>query len=273
MTKNCPNCGNTVRINARFCERCGFHFPEQNMQGDNEATQMINMPQQGMQPQQQPPYQIVNTNPRDTHGGGGRNDSMGNYHPENRDKNKNNMVILATIAAALVIVALVIWVFVFGSDQQEPSYTNNQPAPVETPAPEITTTSPAMPASSAQSETAPAATTIPETPQMVYNGKMYLKGTVNGKYGVTMMLNLRSGTGKYCYTKYGPKNSMELSIDNLVDENNPTDIDLREFDPDGMYCGEWKGTIKNGVFSGTGIYLNKRMPFSLKVISPSQSPY
>lgn len=36
--------------------------------------------------------------------------------------------------------------------------------------------------------------------------------------------------------------------------------------PQGEYCGSWSGTFRNGIYSGTGDYLGKTMPFYLTQI-------
>lgn len=107
----------------------------------------------------------------------------------------------------------------------------------------------------------------------IHNGIIYLKGTINGKYKVNMVLDLNSKTGKYCYDKYGTKKSMILEITNYVDPRDPHRIVMDEYDPDYVYCGEWSGYYENGVFSGNGLFHDKSMPFKLERCSRAESLY
>lgn len=117
----------------------------------------------------------------------------------------------------------------------------------------------AAPAETAQ----PAAIPAPvEKPALPTSGKLTFTGKINGKYAVRVTINTNTGTGSYYYTKYGPGNSMSLQITSFTGSH----ISMNEYNPQGEYCGSWSGTFRNGIYSGTGDYLGKTMPFYLTQI-------
>ena len=91
------------------------------------------------------------------------------------------------------------------------------------------------------------------------SGVINLKGKIDGKYAVHVRLNLSSGTGSYYYDKYGSSNTMTLKITN----SSPDYFVMEEYNKKGEYCGEWRGTLANGVYSGTGSFVGGEMPFYL----------
>lgn len=93
------------------------------------------------------------------------------------------------------------------------------------------------------------------------SGVINLTGKIDGKYPVHMTINLSTGNGSYYYDKYGSSNKMTL----LVTENSSGNLKINEYNSDGQYCGEWRGRISNGVYSGCGTFMGGEMPFSLKV--------
>ena len=66
---------------------------------------------------------------------------------------------------------------------------------------------------------------------------------------------------------------MSLSVSYGGSPDNPSWINMTEYNPDGEYCGDWNGSYHNGSYTGTGTYLGKTMPFSLKLVNKSQTPY
>ena len=92
---------------------------------------------------------------------------------------------------------------------------------------------------------------------------LHLAGKIDGKYAVHMELNLKSKRGTYYYDKYGSSNSMVLSVEDY-DPSISSKLVLKEYNKDGKYCGEWKGVLQNGQYTGEGIFLGNTMPFVLQ---------
>ena len=92
---------------------------------------------------------------------------------------------------------------------------------------------------------------------------LHLAGKIDGKYAVHMELNLKSKRGTYYYDKYGSSNSMVLSVEDYDPSISPKLV-LKEYDKDGKYCGEWKGVLQNGQYTGEGTFLGNTMPFVLQ---------
>ena len=212
-------------------------------------------------------------------GGGGGNNGYypgpgGNMQPNNN--NKMMLYVIIGILAILIVVGLIVWL-VTRSNEPERIYVQAPGTEVVGQTGDMTTAAPATDTAQVAAEAATEVAVVEEKPKeekpQIVNGKMYLKGKVDGKYGVAMYIDLNSGTGKYCYTKYGAKKSMRLSVSSTGPVNNPSYITMSEYNPDGEYCGEWNGTYSNGKYSGTGQYHGTYMPFSLKLVNKSQTPY
>lgn len=92
---------------------------------------------------------------------------------------------------------------------------------------------------------------------------MYFSGTINDKYEIHMYLDLDSRSGKYYYVRSGSSNCMELQIKEIMEFDDQTIITMEEYNPAGDLCGEWRGTITEGTFTGHGEFLGKIMPFEL----------
>lgn len=97
------------------------------------------------------------------------------------------------------------------------------------------------------------------------SGKVYLKGKVNGKYGVHVCLNMDSYTGTYYYDRYGPSNPMTLDIESFDGSH----LVMSEYNKYGEYCGTWSGNIRGNKYTGSGVYNGKNMPFNLTVSTAS----
>lgn len=88
-------------------------------------------------------------------------------------------------------------------------------------------------------------------------------GTINGKYGVVMELEIDGSyvSGYYYYTKYGPGNRM--SVSGYLDDDSGR-LEMDEFNPDGERTGDFSGLITPYSYSGTfHNYQGKTMTFSL----------
>lgn len=94
----------------------------------------------------------------------------------------------------------------------------------------------------------------------------YLKGTVNGKYSVKMYIDPRNMRGRYYYDRTGSvNNAMELELTSFRESGDDYVIEMDEYSPKGEYCGHWSGKITpEGVYSGSGDYHGKTMPFYLE---------
>lgn len=103
-------------------------------------------------------------------------------------------------------------------------------------------------------------------------GKMFFKGKIDDQYAVSMAVDFENETGRYCYDKYGPSNSMNLVVEYLGSYS-PYRLVLYEYNSDGEYCGRWEGYIEDGVYSGSGYYNGNYLPFRLYMCPRSDTPY
>lgn len=262
--KWCAHCGTPLPFTAKFCNKCGFQsisnnirLPERNEAANNVTAPRVptnSNPQAHLNPQnsqnshspENPPA------PRNIEQPVNPEYKVSDVADFDYPENNHNLKIILYGVFTFILLAIIgggIWLYIsedkaFKNDIQKTSWKKND------------NSEPVM----EQTEIAQSAGSL--------NDIVYLQGSIDGKYDVSMMLDFKNKTGKYCYDKYGPSNSMTLQIL----EHKDNSIKLNEYS-NGNYCGEWFGEIVNGHFVGRGTFLDKKMPFDLSIIAPSASTY
>lgn len=101
----------------------------------------------------------------------------------------------------------------------------------------------------------------------------YFNGFVGKNLAVQMRVDFSLGTtGKYCYEKYGPSNSMTLQIISFSESD--YHLVMNEYTPDGEMTGTWDGYVCEGTYCGTATFKNGRtMEFYLDEVPAEQSVY
>lgn len=210
--------------------------------GDDENTVVMGGPQ-GSGGRATPPPQIPNP-------------GQGPWTPAPAPKKNNTLIkVIIGVGAAIItmiIVAVVVFLCLVDWDDNKRSHgEESQDTAV---------------AVEEMAETpAPAAEAASAKPYYPTHGTLTFTGKIDGKYKVSMTINTENRSGSYYYTKYGPKNKMSLYITSFSGSGDgPYYINMDEYNPDGEYCGEWRGTLKDGVYKGDGTYNGRYMPFKLQ---------
>lgn len=270
----CPNCGNELPVNAKFCQHCGTKIQPQKHCARCGAMLPFNAKfcEKCGAP--------VTVEPQDTT----RRPTGKAFDPRATRSSHKMLISLLGLALLLAIFGIAFWYYIDKSNTKpKPTieiYADNDVVE-ETTAQVKDILVEEMPEKKSRKEerhhpeiykSSEAPAEAPARTSSHYDnynsGIIYLKGKVNGKYPVNMKLNLDRSSGEYCYDKYGPTKSMEL----VITYHSGNQISMDEYSK-GNYCGEWNGTLKNGVYSGTGTYHGKDMPFKLYVCDPSESSY
>ena len=212
--------------------------------GGDENTVVMGGPQ-GSGGRATPPPQIPNP-------------GQGPWTPAPAPKNNKTLIkVIVGVGAAIIttiIVAVVVFLCLVNWDDDKKSHreeSQDTAVAVE----EVNE----IPAPAAEAPAAPA------KPYYPTHGTLTFTGKVDGKYKVSMTINTENRSGTYYYTKYGPKNKMTLYITSFSGSGDgPYYINMDEYNPDGEYCGEWRGTLKDGVYKGDGTYNGRYMPFKLQ---------
>lgn len=263
--KFCTHCGSQLPDDASFCSKCGTRQPEnshisQNQQyqsapGPSGSKPTLIMPPEGASR----PTQIAPP------------PSQRRPAPRPGDGNNKKLLYAVIAVVAVLLIGGGVWIFLdrmAQGNRHSKSYSFNYNSENEGGSDYTGPTAYASSKNKTENKETVVAAEDPR-PSINYNGVNYLKGKIDGKYKVNMVLDLGSYSGKYSYDKYGPKNSMTIS----VEEKSGNYVVLEEYNKHGEYCGEWRGTLKNGRYKGTGTFNGKDMPFDLTIISASESPY
>lgn len=97
---------------------------------------------------------------------------------------------------------------------------------------------------------------------------VYLSGTIDNKYPIHMILDLNQRDAVYFYDRYGSSNLMGLRITQLRDiGNNLLLVVLEKPVHDDTPVEMWYGNLNNEGFTGSGEFLDKELPFELRVDS------
>ncbi|WP_300646102.1 hypothetical protein [uncultured Duncaniella sp.] len=98
-----------------------------------------------------------------------------------------------------------------------------------------------------------------------------LEGKINAKYGVHMILDLKSLTGGYYYDKSGVDNYLTLKIHSYNPASGQMTVD--EFNNKGEMTGEFSGTLTDEGFSGHAKFGEKTMPFNLGICRDASAKF
>lgn len=98
-----------------------------------------------------------------------------------------------------------------------------------------------------------------------------LEGTINEKYAVHMILDLKNLIGAYYYDKSGVDNFLTLKIHSYNPASGQLTID--EFNNKNELTGEFSGILGESGFKGTAKFGTKTMPFDLAMCTDSSTKY
>lgn len=248
--KFCTKCGNQLKDNAAFCSKCGS--PQENINNNPNQSQGYT--------NRAPATHIITPN---------QQHEYSNYsnNPQPGKDNKTKILYGVIAVLAVLLIGGGVWFFLdkmYQSEKEPQVYVSSKSSKQDDDSALSTNDTHVN-----TNEIEKTEHVKEEKPQFNFNGINYLKGKIDGKYAVNMELDLRNWSGRYCYDKYGPKNSMDLVV---IDKEGGYLV-IEEYNKHGEYCGEWRGSVTNGVFKGTGTFHDKDMPFKLSLCTHSQSLY
>lgn len=252
--KFCTKCGNQLNDNAAFCSKCGS--PQEKFNNNqNQSQEYTN---------RAPATQIITPH---------QQQKYSNYTSNSQSGKDNKTIILYAVIAILAVLLIGggVWFFLdkmYRGEKESQVYVSSQSSNQNDES-TLSTNDTHIKTNKTDSQIDEYEPVKEEKPKFNFNGINYLKGKIDGKYAVNMELDLRNWSGRYCYDKYGPKNSMDLVI---IDKEGDYLV-IEEYNKHGEYCGEWRGSVTNGVFKGTGTFLDKNMPFKLSICTHAQSLY
>lgn len=97
------------------------------------------------------------------------------------------------------------------------------------------------------------------------NGPYQLAGNLGAKLAIHINLDKGMKQGTYYYDKYGPKNTLDLSVKAFNDHTG--ELTLEECNDKGEVTGSFVGKLTADTYTGTmTAYTGKSYPFTLKVI-------
>ena len=259
--KYCAHCGAILLSNVKFCSHCGFQnvstdetrTPTQSSQ-DNFETKSIRIPTTNKTQNLENSYRLPS----------------GKAFDPNKSSNSFNPYIIGAVLVLIVFLGFGGWYY-FESTSKDTSKSsknfiwdrNSNTGDVEFVAPVDTYSENDETQYKKESSTT---SSYAREPDFDF---IYLKGKIANKYPINMVLDIPNKSGQYCYDKYGPKNSMRLDITRFEDDY----IEMDEYNDEGVWCGSWSGYIRNEMFNGTGVFHEKEMPFSLKMVSKNECLY
>ncbi|MCH5218628.1 MAG: zinc ribbon domain-containing protein [Muribaculaceae bacterium] len=267
--KNCSNCQAKNTDENKFCEKCGFPFPQETPKETStirstthgEDYHKIYPASNQRIPSQTNPYY---GRPLSKARKQPYQPTRGEYRPKriprqpqrrvSNGKESNFWPMFFTILSLVVIVgAILIWIYqdsIFGTKVQETEENTEIVEIQEAATPEEATES------------------NNSTPVISANDIVYLSGKIDGKYPVHMTLDLKQRFGVYYYDKYGSSNSMGIEVSQLrAMGNGQWAIIISMATSNGDKNEKWYGTLTDYNFTGNGVFLGKEMPFDLKVDS------